>query len=178
MIFGFNLVFRQVDNRVVLLDLDQHLLAILRNLEVVDLSDDGFLTVLETERTEMSLAGLAAVAAFLVIIVGIGRSATEIKNPVINEPDIAVVTGHDGKPDNSISDAIEIDFHHDRLLRFDVLGLVFSYRGCSFRLSFLSLGDDLSFSFSFSFSLFFSALPTSSLFGASGDSVSFESVTR
>src|SRR4051812_38658823 len=124
MIFGFNLVFWQIDNGVVLLDLHQHLFAILCDLEGIDFTDDGFLPILQTEGTEVPL-GRPLPVALLLVARFISRSAAEIENTIIDDANIAVRSWHDGKSSDSISNTVEVDSYHHRLLRFDVLALVF-----------------------------------------------------
>ena len=79
MVLGLELILRQIDDGVLLLDLDQHLLAVSGDLVAIDIAKDRFFAVFQAINAKMLFA-VAAVAVVLIaggLIVAYGSAEIE-----------------------------------------------------------------------------------------------------
>ena len=160
MIFGLELVLRQVDDRIIFVDLHQHLLAIEADLVAVHVAQDRLLAILQAVGTEMPL--LLAGSRLFVLAAGVADRPAEVEDAAVHQSEVPIVGRSDFEANDAVLNPIRIDLDRYRLLRFFLFLAI---------LLFALLALSLSLSF-------FSALPTSSLRGPSGDSVSLARVTK
>ena len=105
-VLGLDLVFGQIDHGVILVDLDQHLFAVARDLVAVDVAKHGLFAIFQAVGAEV-IFPLLGLARIIVLAFLICDGAAEIKDPVVHQPQVAVVGGLDLQSDQAVVNAIE-----------------------------------------------------------------------
>src|SRR5947199_8337958 len=116
MIFGFDFVFRQIDDGVVLFDFDEHFFAVLTDLIIGNVTDDRFLSLLQAVTAQVPRFFAIGPVVIVVVAFIITDSPALIEDPVINQAKVFVIPRRNGETNDSILDAIGIDLHAHRRL--------------------------------------------------------------
>ena len=115
LVLCLDLVFGQIDDGVILVDLDQHLLAVARDLILIDIAKNGLFAIFQavSAKVVFSLIGLTEC---LLLVFLVGDRAAEIKDPIIHQSKIAVIGRLDFKSHQAVVNAIGVDLDRNRLL--------------------------------------------------------------
>src|SRR3954462_1634041 len=105
-ILRIDLVLWQIDHGVILIDLDQHLLAVVRDLVVVYVAEDGLLAFFNVVNAKRQLPRIPTATSLIVALVFL---RTEVEDLAFDDADIAIVTSRNLDADNAIVQAIKID---------------------------------------------------------------------
>ena len=136
LILDFDLVLRQVDDGVILVDFDEHLFAVVRDLITADLADHRFLAILQgCRRTDSTFRSSCPSSSSSPRHPSPSRVA-QVKHPVIDQTQVAVVARRDRQRQDAVLQPFLINRDDDGLFRrsfvFLSSGLAFLSSGLSF----------------------------------------------
>src|SRR5438105_2482622 len=100
-ILGFELVLRQIDDGVILLDLDQHLLAVSGDLVAVDIAKDRFFAVFQVINAKVLFAVVSVAVTAVVIGLIVAYGSAKIEDTIVYQTKVVVITRRylkNGKP--------------------------------------------------------------------------------
>src|SRR5205085_11863863 len=113
--------FRQVDHRVFLAYLHEHLLAVERDFEIAHIAQDRLLPVFKAVGTKMPAATVRAAIIVVIVAIVCDRPA-HIEDTIVNQAQVRIVSRSNVERDEPIVQAVEVHFHW--FLRLGILLLL------------------------------------------------------